>query len=132
MTFPILTSLVVLPLAGAILALVAGKGRENLARLVALGVSLVTFVVSLIVWLRFDPASADFQFVERYAWLPEFGISYHIGLDGISLFLVVLTTFLTPISLLCAWESIESRVREFLFFMLERLRQRGEYFLVHR
>ena len=64
-------------------------------------------------------SSADYQFVERpRAWLPDFGISYHVGVDGISLFLVVLTTFLTPIALLCSWTSIEQRVREFSFFML--------------
>src|SRR4029453_8672720 len=68
--------------------------------------------------MRFDAGSAELQFVERYTWLPEFGISYHVGVDGISLLLVVLTTFLTPISLLCSWESIEERVREFSFFML--------------
>ena len=64
------------------------------------------------------PTSADYQFVERHTWLPDFGISYHVGVDGISLLLVVLTTFLTPIALLCSWESIEQRVREFSFFML--------------
>jgi NADH-quinone oxidoreductase subunit M len=69
-------------------------------------------------WLHFDPGSADYQFVERYTWLPDFGISYHVGVDGISLLLVVLTTFLTPIALLCSWDSIEERVREFSFFML--------------
>ena len=118
MNLPLLTTLVVLPLIGGVLALAAGKGRERLARLMSLGVSLLTFVVSIGMWMRFDPASADFQFVERYTWLPDFGITYHIGVDGISLLLVVLTTFLTPISLLCSWESIEDRVREFCFFML--------------
>src|SRR5687767_14142118 len=69
-------------------------------------------------WAGFNPVSAEYQFVERYSWLPDFGVSYHVGVDGISLLLVVLTTFLTPIALLCSWESIEVRVREFLFFML--------------
>ena len=115
---PLLTLLVALPLAGGIVILATGKGRDQLARQLALGVSLVTFVVSLVMWAQFNPASADYQLVERHSWLPEFGISYHLGVDGISLFLVVLTTFLTPIALLCSWESIESRVREFSFFML--------------
>jgi NADH-quinone oxidoreductase subunit M len=83
-----------------------------------MGVSLVTFVLSLALWAGFDASSADFQFVEQYTWLPDFGISYHVGVDGISLLLVVLTTFLTPISLLASWESIEHRVREFSLFML--------------
>jgi len=114
----LLTLLVLVPLAGGVAVLFAGRGRDPLVRQVALLVSLVTFVLSLVVWARFDPTSADYQFVERYTWLPDFGISYHVGVDGISLLLVILTTFLTPISLLCAWESIETRVREFAFFML--------------
>jgi NADH-quinone oxidoreductase subunit M len=69
-------------------------------------------------WKQFDPASAEYQMVERHSWLPDFGISYHVGIDGISLLLVVLTTFLTPIALLCSWDSIKDRVREFSFFML--------------
>ena len=115
---PILTSLVLLPLVGAVLVLFAGRGRDALARQFAFGVSLVTFVMSLVLWAGFDETSAAYQFVERYQWLPEFGISYHVGVDGISLLLIVLTTFLTPIALLCSWESIEDRVKEFSFFML--------------
>ena len=80
--------------------------------------SLATFAVSILMWAQFDAASAEYQFVERHSWLPDFGISYHVGVDGISLLLVVLTTFLTPIALLCSWESVKDRVREFSFFML--------------
>jgi NADH-quinone oxidoreductase subunit M len=115
---PLLTLLVLLPLVGGVAVLLTGKGRDGAARWLALGVSLVTFAVSLVVWAKFNGATSDYQFVERYTWLPDFGISYHVGIDGISLFLVVLTTFLTPISLLCSWDSIEDRVREFSFFML--------------
>ena len=114
----ILSLLVLLPLAGSVLVLLLGRGQDGLVRRVALAVSLVTFVLSLLMWWQFIPGSADYQFVERHAWLPDFGISYHIGVDGISLLLVVLTTFLTPLSLLCSWPSIEQRVREFSFFML--------------
>jgi NADH-quinone oxidoreductase subunit M len=115
---PVLTLLVLLPLVGGVAVLLLGRGRDRAARQVALATSLVTLGVAVIAWLQFDAASADYQFVERYSWLPDFGISYHVGLDGISLFLVVLTAFLTPIALLCSWESIEDRVREFSFFML--------------
>jgi NADH-quinone oxidoreductase subunit M len=118
MNVPFLTLLVVLPLAGAVLLFMTGRGQDKLVRNIALGVSLATFALSLLMWMKFDPASADYQFVERHAWLPEFGISYHVGVDGISLLLVVLTTFLTPIALLCSWDSIEDRVRAFSFFML--------------
>jgi len=114
----LLTLLVLLPVIGGVAVLAVGKGRDSLARQLALGVSLITFAASLWLWWQFDPASADYQFVESREWLPKFGISYHLGVDGISLLLVVLTTFLTPIALLCSWESIQKRVREFSFFML--------------
>ena len=118
MNLPILTSLVALPLLGGVAVLLTGRNRPALARWLALGVSVATLLVSLVMWGRFDAASPDYQLVERYSWMPEFGISYHVGVDGISLLLIVLTTFLTPIALLCSWESVEKRVREFSFFML--------------
>ena len=65
---------------------------------------------------RFDPSSADYQFVERRQWMPAFGISYHVGLDGISLMLVVLTAFLSPIALLSSWESVHKKVMAFTLF----------------
>ncbi len=118
MTSYLLTSLVAVPVIGALLVLIVGRRRDAAARAVAMATSLATFALSLLMWARFDPASDAYQFVERYTWLPEFGISYHLGVDGISLLLVVLTAFLTPISLLCSWESIERRVADFCGFML--------------
>ena len=118
MTMPILTTLVALPVVGAGLVLMTGRARDQLARQLALVVSLLVFALSIVLWAKFDPTSPTIQFVETHQWLPDFGISYHIGVDGISLVLVVLTTFLTPIAILCSWESIEKRVREFMFFML--------------
>src|SRR4029453_13950844 len=85
---------------------------------IALGVSLVVFAVTLLMWARFDPASADFQFVERHAWVPTFGTTYAAGVDGISLVLIVLTGFLTPIALLCSWESVHKKTRAFSMFVL--------------
>jgi NADH-quinone oxidoreductase subunit M len=114
----LLTSLIVVPLAGGLMALVAGGRRSRGAKPVALAASLATLALSLVMWASFDPASDTYQLVERYTWLPDFGISYHIGVDGISLLLVVLTAFLTPVALLASWESIEKRVSEFCFFML--------------
>ena len=107
-----------MPFVGGLMLLLIGKGRDRLVHQLALGISVITFLASLSLLAGFDATSADFQFVERYTWLPDFGISYHVGLDGVSLWLVVLTTFLTPISLLCSWNSISQRVREFSFFML--------------
>jgi len=101
----ILSLIVFLPLVGALVILLGGGSgdrpdREGLVRTVALAVSLLTFGLTLLLWARFDPTSADYQFVERHAWIPAFGIQYFLGVDGISLFLVVLTGFLTPLALL--------------------------------
>jgi NADH-quinone oxidoreductase subunit M len=119
----LLSTIVFLPLAGALLVLLAGgrgdrPDREALVRNLALGVSLVSLASTLYLWWVFNPASADFQFVENREWLPQFGISYHLGVDGISLFLVVLTGVLTPLSLLTSWESIHKNVKLFSFFLL--------------
>jgi len=115
---PILTLLVAIPLVGlAIIAMIDGR-REMLIHRVALAVSLVVFAVTLLLWMRFDATSADFQFVERRAWIPSFGVEYLVGVDGISLFLVVLTGFLTPLALLSSWESIHSQVKAFVMIVL--------------
>jgi NADH-quinone oxidoreductase subunit M len=118
MNMPILTLLVALPFAGGAAVLLTGRDRASLTRWLALGISLVTFVLSLMMWAQFDPTQGGYQLEEVHSWMPDFGISYHVGIDGISLLLVVLTTFLTPIALLCSWESVDQRVREFSFFML--------------
>jgi NADH-quinone oxidoreductase subunit M len=110
-----------LPLAGALLLALIGNAdgkKDALIRWVALGVSLVVFAVTLVIWARFDPTSAEFQFVERVPWIPAFGIDYYLGLDGISVLLVVLTGFLTPIALLSSWEGVEKKVKEFSIFIL--------------
>ncbi len=109
------------PLAGALFMLLIGNAdgrRDGMIRWLSLGVALATFAVTLGLWAGFDAASADFQFVERYPWIPRFGIDYFVGLDGISLWLVVLTGFLTPIALLSSWGSIDRKVKEFSIFML--------------
>src|SRR5918993_3064880 len=118
-----LSLIVFLPLVGALLVLLlGGRGdrhdREPLIRNVALLFSLATFAATLLLWWRFDPASADYQFVEQHSWIPAFGIQYFVGVDGISLFLIVLTGFLTPLALLSSWDSIHSRVKAFAMFVL--------------
>jgi NADH-quinone oxidoreductase subunit M len=85
---------------------------------VALTVSLLVFAETLLLWARFNPALADFQFVERHAWIPAFGISYAVGVDGISLLLLVLTGFLTPLALLGSWESVHKKTKAFCMFVL--------------
>jgi NADH-quinone oxidoreductase subunit M len=121
MHFPILTSLVVLPVVGAILLLFVRGDEERsapFARAIALIVSVLVFAETLLLWSRFNAASAEFQFVERYAWIPRFGIDYYIGVDGISLLLLVLTGFLTPLALLASWESVHKSTRTFCMFVL--------------
>jgi NADH-quinone oxidoreductase subunit M len=82
-------------------------------------VSLVTFAITLVLWAGFDVASAEpFQFVERASWIAAFKVEYYVGIDGLSLMLLVLTGFLTPIALLSGWESVEKNVKEFSIFML--------------
>jgi NADH-quinone oxidoreductase subunit M len=117
----VLTTIVFLPLAGALLLLFAANRdgrRDAFIRWSALGVSLLVFAATLLLWSRFDPARADFQLVERYAWIPAFGIQYYVGVDGISLFLIVLTGFLTPLALLSSWGSVRKKVKEFSAFVL--------------
>jgi NADH-quinone oxidoreductase subunit M len=120
MPFPILTSLIALPIVGALLLLLLRDDEEHAGaiRRVALVVSVLVFAESLLLWARFNPGSADFQFVERHAWIPAFGIQYLVGVDGISLLLVVLTAFLTPLAILSGWESVHTRVRAFCMFLL--------------
>jgi hypothetical protein len=91
---------------------------KALIRIVAVAVSVLVFAVTLVLWARFDASSAAFQFAERHAWIPAFGIDYSVGIDGISLFLVVLTGFLTPLALLSSWESVHDRVKAFSMCIL--------------
>jgi NADH-quinone oxidoreductase subunit M len=121
MTFPLLSLTVFAPLVGALLLLALPNkngARDGLVRNIALGISLVVFALTLLVWRAFDGTSADFQLVERLPWIQAFGIEYHLGLDGISLWLVVLTGFLTPLALLSSWHGVERKVKEFSFFVL--------------
>lgn len=112
---------VALPLVGALLLLLIpnGNGRnDGVVRWLALALSIAALGVTLALWAGFDPSLAEFQFVERRPWIPAFGISYAVGIDGISLLLVVLTAFLTPIALLSSWGSVEYKVKAFSAFVL--------------
>jgi len=114
----LLTAVVFLPTLGALALLLLDRRDERRLRQVALAVALVAFAVSLLLWIGFDPARRGMQFEERATWIPVSGITYHLGVDGISVLLVLLTTFLTPICLLSAWTQITTRVKEFLIAML--------------
>jgi NADH-quinone oxidoreductase subunit M len=124
--FPLLSLLTWLPLVGvAIIMLVRGDEEvvASNARWTALWTSLIVFIFSLVLWFRFDPNQAGYQFTESAAWLPEFGVGYRMGVDGISVLFVLLSTVLVPICILASWDSIRSRVREYMvaFLILETM-----------
>ena len=122
--WPILSLVTFLPLVGAALILFIkdeGYGRRNI-RNVALLTTVFTFIFSLFIWAGFDNSARGFQMVEEAEWLGG-GISYRMGVDGISMLFVILTTFLMPIAILASWESVEKRVKEYMiaFLILETL-----------
>src|SRR6201988_1880046 len=125
-TWPILSITTFLPIFGVALIYLMARGSDeaanNTARWIALWTTLVTFAISLILVWRFDAASADFQFVEKASWLAT-GITYHMGVDGISLPFVILTTALMPFCILASWKAITARVCEYMmaFLILETL-----------
>ncbi len=119
---PILSSLILLPLLGALLTRLAAAST-HVAKWVALLSSLLTLVLALFAYAQFDDASHAFQMVETYPWFEGYNIYFRLGMDGISLWLVVLTAALMPICILCSWESISERIVSFLicFLVLEAL-----------
>jgi NADH-quinone oxidoreductase subunit M len=123
--WPILSTVTFLPLVGAFLILLIrdeGEAARRNIRNVALLTTVFTFVLSLFVWIGFNNADPGFQMVEKVAWL-DAGISYHMGVDGISMLFVILTTFLMPLCILASWRSIDRRVKEYMiaFLLLETL-----------
>ncbi len=124
---PLLSLIIALPLVGALFIAFIRNEDENVvatnARRVALWTSGIAFLLSLFLWPGFDPSTAEFQFVERHPWVEGYDISYHLGIDGISLLFVLLTTFLTPLCILASWEAIKDRVKEYMiaFLVLETM-----------
>ncbi len=123
--FGILSLLLILPLIGAAFILAFLKqdesGNQN-ARWVALWTTIITFIVSLIAWAQFDPTKGEFQLIERKAWLGD-NITYQLGVDGISMPFILLTTLLMPLCIAASWQSIQNRVKEYmaLFLLLETM-----------
>ncbi|NND50078.1 MAG: NADH-quinone oxidoreductase subunit M [Rhizobiales bacterium] len=123
--WPILSTITFLPLVGAVLImLIPGDdaiARRNIRRS-ALWTTTATFLLSLLIWIDFENGTHAFQFVEKSDWL-DGNIRYHMGVDGISMLFVILTTFLMPACILASWESIETRVKEYMvaFLVLETL-----------
>jgi NADH-quinone oxidoreductase subunit M len=119
-SLPLLSLVTFVPLVGALAILAMPKPAS--ARWIALGTTIVTFVLSLMVWAAFDPANSGFQLVEKHDWLGG-GIAYHMGVDGISMLFVVLTAGLMPFCIAASWESVEHRVAEYMvaFLVLETM-----------
>ncbi len=103
---PLLTLMIVVPLIAALIIAVLPSGSAAMAKPIALGASLVTLVLSLVAWAEWDAAGPQFQLTETYAWIPQFGVSYAVGVDGIALSLIVMASVLTPICLLAAWNDL--------------------------
>jgi len=123
--WPILSLVTFLPLVGAGLLLLmrsdSDAGRQNVLY-IALATTVVTFILSLFIWTGFDNSNAGFQFAEKTQWLNT-GISYHVGVDGISMLFVILSTFLMPFCVLASWFAVEKRIKEYMiaFLLLETL-----------
>ena len=121
--WPILSTVTFLPLVGALLLLFTREegahGRRNILN-ISLFTTVITFIVSLFIWIGFDNSNPGFQMVEKHAWLGT-GISYHLGVDGISMLFVILTTFLMPFCILASLDSVGKRLKQYMiaFLLLE-------------
>lgn len=114
----LLSLLLLTPLIGGFILIFLPKNNQILIRYFGLFISAAAFIISLFILFGFDSTVADFQFVEKYSWIKNLNISYTVGLDGMSMLLIALTTFITPLTLLSSWASIQKKVKEFTFFML--------------
>src|SRR3989304_5202615 len=114
----ILTVVMFFPLAGALLLLFLPKDSKDLIRLLANVIGFAGFLVSMPLVMWFDAEQSELQFVEKADWIPSIGASYSLGIDGISLLLILLTTVLGFLSILCSWSAIEERLKEYYVFML--------------
>jgi len=117
MDFPLLSVITFTPLVGMFIILMIDKESKDLIRGVALGTTIVAFVLSLPLFFAFEQTH-EMQFEEQYDWIPDFGITYHMGVDGISMLLVLLTTLTTAVCVLSTWTAIQKRVKEFMISML--------------
>ena len=117
---PLLSLIIFLPLLGALVIILIKEDESSLKNIknVALWTSVGVFLLSLLIWLQFDNSNAGYQFEEKFIWFNDFNFYYHIGVDGISLFMIILSTFLTPLCILASWESITKRIKEYMLAFL--------------
>ena len=118
--WPILSVTIFLPLLGAIILFLIKEDDSSINNIkwAALWTSIGTFILSCLIWLQFDSSIAEYQLMEKYRWFDDFNFFYHVGVDGISLFMVLLSTFLTPFCILASWTSINKRIKEYMMAFL--------------
>lgn len=112
--FPILSTLIWLPIIGGLLILFLGRDRDTFTKWFALSVSVVTFLISIPLWTQFDTSTSAMQFVEQVSWVSQFNIQYYLGVDGLSMPLVLLTTFTQILVIASAWDVIKERVEQYM------------------
>ncbi len=117
-SFPLLSSLIVLPLVGSLLLIFINRNQEELIKMTALMVSLIEFILSLPLYLSFDKSTAQMQFREEYLWIPKWGIKYSLGVDGISAPFIILSSLLTILCILVSWREINKKIKEFYIAIL--------------
>ncbi len=115
---PILTVLIVLPILGGLIVALLPRSAESQAKHVAFAVALLEFAASLPLWFAYQPGGPPFQFVEKVPWIPGLGASWHLGLDGLSIFLVLLTTALSALAILGSFSAIHERTRAYYMLLL--------------
>lgn len=116
--YPILSTLIFLPIGGAILIFLIKRTNETLIKRTALLISLITFILSIPLFISFDKTTANMQFTETYNWIPEWGIKYALGIDGISVLFILLSALLTILCVTVSWNSIKDKVKEFYASLL--------------
>jgi len=114
----LLAILLFLPIIGSVLLLFINKKNGSLIKYFGLAVSVLVFIVSLIIYSNFNSDTGDFQFLLKVSWISNLNISFFVGIDGMSMLLILLTAFITPLTLISSWSSIDKNVKEFTFFML--------------
>ncbi len=119
--WPILSIIIWLPIIGGMLVLASGDKAPNVTRWLAVGVAVLTFIFSLPLWSGFDVSSSAMQFQENRAWIPAFNVNYHLGVDGIAMPLILLTTFISILVIVAGWEVIQYKPHQYMaaFLMME-------------
>jgi NADH-quinone oxidoreductase subunit M len=118
LSYPILSTVIFLPVLGALLILITRRSWELLTKWIALGTSILTFIVSLTLFTDFDKSTHKMQFVEKHSWIPNWNINYYLGVDGISILFVLLSALTAILCVLISWNSIKAKVKEFYISIL--------------